>query len=237
VSELDDLKRKYNERKEELAGRSSEWKEKGASRNSRQLFKYLCTNVLSAGANWDTATRVADQLDEDGRLWKSDATDLAIGLEELGYAINSRDKKEVRRDRLRKATWLHKARERFFGPDKQEGMLDWVGRLRVGCDNNPVETRNMMADKGQPGYHLDGIGPKVASHFLRGLGFAHDNLAILDYWVLGGLVKFGVITEKEGRLKGLDDYLDVERKMKEWAGQNLSDIPFDVLDLLLWRRN
>ena len=65
-----------------------------------------------------------------------------------------------------------------------------------------------------------------------------NKLAILDYWVLHWLVRFGVITEEEGKANGLSNerYLCIEEKMRNWPQNDPGIPPLDVLDLLLWRR-
>ena len=231
MSELENLKQEYRQREEEISKRQEQWKQRGKS-NPREMFKYLSKNLLSPKANWDVVERVVEDLDRDGRLWTLSATEMSGVLFELGYTFGDG------RDRFRKSDWVCKARERFFGSNKQEDILDWVARLRSDCEKDPLETRNKMADRNQPTYHLDGLGPKVSSHLLRGLGLSDNKLAILDYWVLYWLVRFGVITEEEGKANKLSNerYLCVEEKMKNWAQNEPGIPPLDVLDLLMWRR-
>ncbi len=78
-------------------------------------------------------------------------------------------------------------------------------------------------------HSVNGMGMKLASHFMRNIGM--PGLAILDVHVIDGLKKRGVVDiEKIG--SKTSEYLDVERKMKEYAKQ--VGISLEELDLLLW---
>lgn len=242
MSELDSVSEDYRHRKSEFDGRLDRWEKRGNSRDRRELFKWLCKNLLSSQANWDDAERTIETLDKDDRLWTLDAGQMADALWNSGYAsrkekTDKRESKKGRDDRARKGKWLVTAREKFLGTDEPEAILVWMDRLRDDCAQSPVEARNKLADRQQPD-HVDGMGMKVASHFLRGLGFSHNELAILDYWILKCLVRNNVITQTEADAVAQDrrTYLSVEPKMKRWAQAASDGPPFDVLDLLLWRR-
>ena len=75
---------------------------------------------------------------------------------------------------------------------------------------------------------------KTASHFLRGLGFSHNQLAILDVHILDWLVRFGVIDEVPKYLSN-KKYLEIERRMKDWQSKEVPHIPLDALGEVLWR--
>ncbi|MGA1868727.1 MAG: N-glycosylase/DNA lyase [bacterium] len=78
--------------------------------------------------------------------------------------------------------------------------------------------------------HIKGMGYKEASHFLRNIGRGLD-LAILDRHIVKNLYLLKVI-EKLPTALPMKLYLDIERKMKEFA-QGVG-IPMPHLDLLLW---
>jgi thermostable 8-oxoguanine DNA glycosylase len=98
---------------------------------------------------------------------------------------------------------------------------------------NPQEAREVLANRNR-GSHISGMGKKAASHFLRGLGFSHNQLAILDSRISGWLLKFGVIEEVPKNLPN-KRYLEIEKKMKDWQSREITDIPMDALDWLLWK--
>jgi len=76
---------------------------------------------------------------------------------------------------------------------------------------------------------VNGIGMKLASHFLRNIGMS--GLCILDVHVIDGLHKRGVVeSDKLGPSKA--EYMKIEEKMKEYA--NSVELSVDELDLLLW---
>lgn len=77
--------------------------------------------------------------------------------------------------------------------------------------------------------HVNGMGMKLASHFMRNIGMS--GLAILDVHIIDGLKKRGVINiDKLGPSQ--EEYLRIEAEMKDYAKE--VGITLDELDLLLW---
>ncbi len=76
---------------------------------------------------------------------------------------------------------------------------------------------------------VNGIGPKLAGHFLRNIGMS--GLAILDVHVLDGLKKRGIVPDGKETLN-YERYLVIEKKMIEYA--QTVGITVDELDFLLW---
>jgi len=79
--------------------------------------------------------------------------------------------------------------------------------------------------------HVDGLGLKEASHFLRNIG--RVNLAILDRHILRNLKRYGVIRSLPKTLTP-KRYFAIERKFAQFAER--SGISMDELDLLFWSR-
>jgi len=131
-----------------------------------------------------------------------------------------------------KAKWLYDARRRFYDEGCEIGIVDFVHMLGIQCDKDPTGTRNLLADLRRDN-HIAGLGTKEASHFLRGLGFSHNQLAILDRVILRELVSFGVIKNLPRNLTR-STYLAIEDRVRNWAN-NAVGIPLDGLDWLLWR--
>lgn len=78
--------------------------------------------------------------------------------------------------------------------------------------------------------HVDGIGYKEASHFLRNIGFT-DEITILDRHILKNLSLYGVIEEVPGSLSK-KRYLDIEKRMIRFS--EMLNIPVSHLDFILW---
>lgn len=78
--------------------------------------------------------------------------------------------------------------------------------------------------------HVDGIGYKEASHFLRNIGFI-DGITILDRHILKNLSLYGVIGEVPGSLSK-KRYLDIEKRMIRFS--EMLNIPGSHLDFILW---
>jgi len=97
-------------------------------------------------------------------------------------------------------------------------------KSKLAFFKNPNEVREWLTQ------NVLGLGYKEASHFLRNIGLGND-LAILDRHILKNLKLFGVIDEIPKSISKRR-YLDIEKKMKEFANQ--IDIPLSHLDLLFW---
>ncbi len=78
--------------------------------------------------------------------------------------------------------------------------------------------------------HVDGLGMKEATHFLRNIG-RNDCLAILDRHILRHLVLSGVLAEVPSSVTR-NTYLVIEKKFKRFS--DTMQIPIDELDLLFW---
>jgi N-glycosylase/DNA lyase len=79
--------------------------------------------------------------------------------------------------------------------------------------------------------HVNGLGWKEASHFLRNIGF--KNLAILDRHILKNLKHHGVLRTVPKTLTPAR-YRTIEESFLKFSGT--IGIPMDELDLLFWSR-
>ncbi len=77
--------------------------------------------------------------------------------------------------------------------------------------------------------NIKGLGYKEASHFLRNIGY--KNLAIIDFHILGLLVKNNLIKEKPKTLTK-KKYLEIESVLRNLAKK--LNITLAELDLYLW---
>jgi N-glycosylase/DNA lyase len=79
--------------------------------------------------------------------------------------------------------------------------------------------------------HVNGLGMKEASHFLRNIGYR--GLAILDRHILRNLKLHGVVRALPATLTTVR-YIDIEARFRGFA--NDMQIDMDELDLLFWSR-
>ena len=128
--------------------------------------------------------------------------------------------KEMNRVRFRnhKASYIVEARE-LFTVGKKLHIKE-----RLGGFKDPKKARVWLVD------HVNGMGYKEASHFLRNLGFGED-LAILDRHILKNLRAYGAIPEVPRALTR-KKYLELEDLMRTFSRK--VKIPMAHLDLLLW---
>jgi len=95
----------------------------------------------------------------------------------------------------------------------------------INSFDDPIERREFFAKNKD----IKGIGFKESSHFLRNIGFS--GYAILDKHILSTMHELKIIDSPKPPGTG-DKYLDIERRLKDFARE--IDIPIDELDLLLW---
>jgi N-glycosylase/DNA lyase len=76
--------------------------------------------------------------------------------------------------------------------------------------------------------HVDGLGYKEASHFLRNIGY--DDYAIIDSHIIDVLVKHGIIKRPKTLTKR--KYLEIEKTLNGFAEQ--AGLTLAQLDLYLW---
>jgi thermostable 8-oxoguanine DNA glycosylase len=208
----------------------------GKASNADVLFRTLCVHLLGSGAVWEKAMHTVDYLSSVGVLRAGDRTLMEKALRECNYG------------------------NKYFGPRKaanvicqnRENLYDTgsivllVRLLDSVSQQDPILARNVLAhvntgievrisgaDISLKNVYINGIGVKWASHFLRELGFSHDQLAILDFHIVDQLVSLGVIGQRP-RLLSAKTYLAIEQVMKDWARREVPEIPLDHLDLVLF---
>jgi thermostable 8-oxoguanine DNA glycosylase len=219
MNKIDELKLYYEKHKQEMDDFLRRCSEAGRSTDREELLRLLCRNILASQVKWEKAVGAVGYLSDKRLLFNGDEAATVGGLKDFGYRFPPR------------GGWLHSARRRFYDTGCEMDILDLVRVLGIKCENDPITMRNLLADASRDN-HILGLGMKEASHFLRGLGFSHNRLAILDRVVIGRLVFYGVIEEKPKRL-GRSTYLAIEREAIGWAN-DVVGIPIDGLDWLLW---
>lgn len=121
---------------------------------------------------------------------------------------------------LKRKTRFHHHKARYLQAMKQQYPLILE---RLASEHDPFVLRGWLVE------HVEGMGMKEASHFLRNIG--HRGLAILDRHILKNLVKCGVLN-KLPRTLTTRTYLEIEQQL--FAFSKRMGIDADALDLLFW---
>lgn len=111
--------------------------------------------------------------------------------------------------------------------DYLNNTINFELKNKINSFNDKEELRRFFAENKD----IKGLGYKEASHFLRNIGF--KGYAILDKHIINSLFEFGIL-ETNDKPKNKKEYLDMEKKFKEFADD--VGIDMDELDLLLWSR-
>jgi thermostable 8-oxoguanine DNA glycosylase len=224
MSGLDELKEYHDKHKQEMKVFLQECVKRGKSEDPMELFKWLCKNLLASRATWEKASQAVEYLSKSNCLYCGSVASIENDLRKCGYgSLNNKNK----------AQWILKARELLYDKGSEIGIVYFVHMLDLQCDEDPLKVRNLLADTTTDN-HISGLGMKEASHFLRGLGFSHNKLAILDSVVLRQLVYIGVINNSPNN-PTKNTYLSIENEVKGWWAENTICIPLDGVDWLLWR--
>ena len=216
---VDDIKGYYRSHEPCLKLKLREFAEKGRMTDRRQLFFFLCENLLSPSMNWNDAVRIAAALANSGVLYEGGREVIESALREHGHRFPGKS-----------AQRLIDARCRFYddmNPRFEIGLESLIFGLRT-IRPEDARSRILGANSG-----VDGLAMKTASHFLRGLGLSNNQLAILDTHVLRTLRCLGVVDEIPEKRPSSREYLRIEAVMKTWA-DNVLEIPLNAVDLVIW---
>jgi len=202
---IDELRRIYEDKREEIAARLLEFKAVGDAGTDERLFEELTFCIFTAAASARMGLR---------------------SVESLREVMMTGSKRQIQRALVRVHRWprargayVYETREYLR---KNHGLAI---RSLFSCFEDSERRRDFFA--ANPG--VRGLGYKEASHYLRNVGFT--GYAILDKHVLSRLAEFGVIdSPKPPSTKA--GYLRAEDAMKKFARRIRID--FDALDLLLW---
>lgn len=229
---LNDVRKFYTNHKHKCVALSQRAAKLGKSNDARELFRVLCHQVLASRVDWDKAVAAVNYLDVKGELWIGNRDSIEKYLRDFRYRFPKRG-----------ARFIYDNRQSLYHSGH---ICELVRTLEVLCKHDPVLGRNILAGQnkdteirvgetniGRVNLYIPGLGMKWASHLLGELGFSHNQLAILDGHVLNHLVCFGLIPSVPKPLSPRA-YLDIEKKMKGWASKQLSGIPLDHLNWVLW---
>lgn len=210
--------------------------EVGKSNDAKLLFRVLCWHLLGSGVHWEKAVGAVEYLNRNGVLWLGEPDRIEKGLNDCNYGNPYLSRKNA-------SLRIYENRQLYYTTGS---IVTLVRLLEALCNQDPFLARNVLAGHNREkeihvmgtdirlkNMYIKGLRMKWASHFLRELGFSHNELAILDRHILEYLVCFGLISSIPKNLSP-KVYMDIERKMKEWASNELCDIPLDHLDWVLW---
>jgi N-glycosylase/DNA lyase len=205
MKNINDLLKKYEQRKDEIKKRLQEFKEVFSQDDKRiftELAFCLCTPQSKATSAWNAISA----LNKNNFLFSGKEQQIQPFLNTVRF--NESKTKNIVLAR---------------GMFTQDEHLNIKQKLSE-FGSNQIEMREWLVE------NVMGLGMKEASHFLRNIGLGNE-LAILDRHILKNLYEYGAIEEIPKALTE-KKYLEIEYKMKHFASR--IGIPFEELDLLLW---
>ena len=178
--------------------RISEFKSVGKEGNSERFFSELAFCILTANFNAEKSIMMQQQIG-DGFANMSEHQ-LAKKLRQLGHRYPEP-----------RANYIANARKH-----------KWMLKQIISDTKDEQQLRKWLAG------NIKGVGYKLASHFLRNIGF--QNLAIIDFHIVDVLVKHSAIE----RPKTLTPkrYLEIEEVLRQLAAE--TNLTLAELDLYLW---
>jgi N-glycosylase/DNA lyase len=200
-----ELKKSYEKKKCEINKRLENFK-KVWEKSDKDIFVELCFCLLVPQSKARFADKAISNMVKKDILFSGNEKQILgeLTMSSIRFPEN-------------KAKYIMGARKNF----SQDGIFNIKNKLKHGSD---FSRREWLVN------NVNGFGYKLASHFLRNIGFGSE-LAILDRHVLKNLVKYKVITSIPKNLSK-KQYLSVEEKMRKFSKK--MDIPMADLDLLFW---
>ncbi|MEM0079325.1 MAG: N-glycosylase/DNA lyase [Nitrososphaerota archaeon] len=167
-------------------------------KNIEEIFKELCFCIIAAGYDAERSVRIQKEIG-DGFLYLFEEA-LAEKLRNLGHRYPEL-----------KARYIVKAREKI---NELKNVLEKFEDSR--------QIREWLME------NIEGVGYKVASHFLRNIG--RMDLAIIDIHILNILRRHGVIKHFKTLTK--KRYIEIEKILEKISEKLKLDL--GELDLYLW---
>ncbi len=202
---IDKIIRAHRERRDEIRGRLSEFKDVWRHANDVRIWEEMVFCFFTGGCSAKMGLRSIDavrHLLEDGSQ-----PEIAQALSGVHRYPNAR------------------ARYVFASRNFLKEHCDLKLRSKLESFDCPLDRRDwLVKEKG-----IKGLGYKEASHFLRNIGFM--GYAILDKHVLKCLAELKIIDSPKPP-NTRSRYLTVESKLRDLTEQ--TKIDFDEMDLVLW---
>jgi N-glycosylase/DNA lyase len=205
MSDIEELRSVYGQRKQVIENRLKEF-EKIGQKKFKVIFPELAYCLMTPQSRAKNCDAAVNELQKKGLLFKGDAGQIAETISGVRF-------------RETKAQRIVDARNMFVA----EGAYDLETILQKGT--KPRVLREWLVT------NVNGLGYKEASHFLRNIGIGFD-LAILDRHIMKNLWEYGVIKEVPKHQPTGKKYLTIEKKMRKFSKE--IGIEMGALDLLLW---
>ncbi|KON26900.1 hypothetical protein AC481_06330 [miscellaneous Crenarchaeota group archaeon SMTZ-80] len=202
---ITELKRCYDEMRDEIEARIDEFKKIWISGNDEEIHSELIFCLLTPQAKAKSCWYVTERIYKNRLLFEGDEKQISKEFNLVRF-------------KNKKASYVVKVRNQFMMSNR-DNM-----KLKIQEFNNVKEAREWLVK------NIKGFGFKEASHFLRNIGIG-ENLAILDRHILKNLKDLDIV-EKIPNSLSKRKYYEIENKMKEFS--NNVGIPVEHLDLLFW---
>ncbi|MCW3975785.1 MAG: N-glycosylase/DNA lyase [Candidatus Bathyarchaeota archaeon] len=202
---ITELKRCYDEMRDEIEARIDEFKKVWISGNDEEIHSELIFCLLTPQAKAKSCWYVTERIYKNRLLFEGDEKQISKEFNLVRF-------------KNKKASYVVKVRNQFMMSNR-DNM-----KLKIQEFNNVKEAREWLVK------NIKGFGFKEASHFLRNIGIG-ENLAILDRHILKNLKGLGIV-EKIPNALSKRKYYEIENRMKEFS--NNVGIPVEHLDLLFW---
>ena len=204
---VEDIKRLYEIRKEEIGKRLSNFRKLFEKANDERIFAELVFCILTPQSKAKICWKAVENLMKKNLLIHGSYEQVLKELKGIRF-------------KKRKAKYIVEARKTFTRGNKI-CIKDVISSF-----SDPKEIREWLVE------NIKGMGYKEASHFLRNIGLGGD-LSILDRHILKNLRLLGVIEDIPKTLTK-KKYIEVEDKMRRFSKK--IGIPLSHLDLLLWSK-
>lgn len=202
---ITELKRCYDEMRDEIEARIDEFKKIWISGNDEEIHSELIFCLLTPQAKAKSCWYVTERIYKNRLLFEGDEKQISKEFNLVRF-------------KNKKASYVVKVRNQFMMSNR-DNM-----KLKIQEFNNVKEAREWLVK------NIKGFGFKEASHFLRNIGIG-ENLAILDRHILKNLKDLGIVKKIPNALSKRK-YYEIENRMKEFS--NNVGIPVEHLDLLFW---
>lgn len=202
---ITELKRCYDEMRDEIEARIDEFKKIWISGNDEEIHSELIFCLLTPQAKAKSCWYVTERIYKNRLLFEGDEKQISKEFNLVRF-------------KNKKASYVVKVRNQFMMSNR-DNM-----KLKIQEFNNVKEAREWLVK------NIKGFGFKEASHFLRNIGIG-ENLAILDRHILKNLKDLDIV-EKIPNSLSKRKYYEIENRMKEFS--NNVGIPVEHLDLLFW---
>ncbi len=208
TKDLVDISKKiYLDNKDRIDKRVNSFNRIGKEGTNEEIFFELVYCILAAGTSAELAFKVHKILKKDRFVILASKEEIVEKLRTCYRFYNLR------------GTYIYQTRQ-FLQDAYYFNLRDIINT------DSPDERRNFFVEKPE----IIGVGMKVASHFLRNIGF--NDYAILDKHLIKIMKDFNLISESAKIPISRNKYLEYEDTLKEFSKK--VDLTMGELDFVLW---